>query len=223
MMCRVRSSSLSRPRALVLLDHVLLVLVHREARGDARLLVPAHPQAIEVQRRLVLHHQRRVVPQRIEVVARLGVDLGRVRIGAGRQIDLRSRDVQEAQGIAGRELAGLLGADDVVGDRRHGRGVVARRPQCAERSNDGHPAYSMSARGVNERLAGLMLLVARGAATASGFGRARLGRASSSGATAGCRATSVNAASCAAGIGSPGAWRECTATGLTKAPFLFSR
>ena len=47
------------PRALVLLDDVLLVLVHREARGDAGLLVPAHAQTVEVERRLVFDHQRR--------------------------------------------------------------------------------------------------------------------------------------------------------------------
>ena len=48
------------PRALVLLDDVLLVLVHREARRDAGLLVAAHAQPVEVERRLVFLDQRRL-------------------------------------------------------------------------------------------------------------------------------------------------------------------
>ena len=88
-------------RALVLLDDVLLVLVDREAGGDAGLLVAAHAQAIEVERRLVLDHQRRVGAERREVLLRFRVDLSGIRIGARRQIDLRARDVQEAEWIAG--------------------------------------------------------------------------------------------------------------------------
>ena len=49
------------PRPLVLADDVALVLVDREAPGDARLLVPAHAQLVQVQaRRLVKDERRRL-------------------------------------------------------------------------------------------------------------------------------------------------------------------
>ena len=104
------------PRALVLLDHVLLVLVDREAARDAGLLVAAHAQAIEIERRFGILLQRRLLPQRREILARSVVDLRGVGIGAGRQIDLRARHVEKAERIRRCELTGLFGADDVVGD-----------------------------------------------------------------------------------------------------------
>ena len=54
------------PRALVLLDDVALVLVDREAAGEPGLLVAAHPQPVEVERRrLVLGDQRRALAQQL--------------------------------------------------------------------------------------------------------------------------------------------------------------
>ena len=49
------------PRALVLLDDVAVVLVEREAAREAGLLVRAHPEAIEIQARSLLIHERRRV------------------------------------------------------------------------------------------------------------------------------------------------------------------
>ena len=48
------------PRLLVLLDQVALVLVDREAAGDADLDVTVHVQPIEVERRLGLDRERRL-------------------------------------------------------------------------------------------------------------------------------------------------------------------
>ena len=52
------------PRALVLLDDVAVVVVHREAAGDPGLNVLAHPQAVDVQARRVLEDERRARLQR---------------------------------------------------------------------------------------------------------------------------------------------------------------
>src|SRR5688572_31312224 len=53
------------------------------------------------------------------------------------QIDLGPRDVQKAQRIGRSQLPRLFSADDVVGNRRDGRGSVPRRSQGAERMDDG--------------------------------------------------------------------------------------
>ena len=111
-------------RALVLLDDVRLVLVEREAAGDAGLLVRAHAQSVQVQRRGLVEHERRALAQRREIRPRLFVHLRRVRIGAGRKIDLRPRDVQKTERIAGGELARFVGGDDVVGHRRDGSRIA---------------------------------------------------------------------------------------------------
>ena len=106
------------PRLLVLLDQVAIVLVDRKARGHARLHVLAHVQAVDVEARRVFDDERRAALRRREVPRGLLVDLVGVRIGAGGQIDLRPRDVQEAQRVAGGERARFFGVHDVVG---HGR------------------------------------------------------------------------------------------------------
>ena len=61
-------------RALVLLDDVALVFVDREAAGDAGLLVLAHPQPIEVERRRLVRDERRLLAERREILARPLVD-----------------------------------------------------------------------------------------------------------------------------------------------------
>jgi hypothetical protein len=56
------------PRPLVLLDDVLFVFVDGEAAGKAGLRVPAHSQPIQIQRRLGFDDERRLTPQRVEVL-----------------------------------------------------------------------------------------------------------------------------------------------------------
>ena len=89
-------------RALVLLDDVPIVLVEREAAGHSRLFVGVHAQPIEIQNGHVVHDQRRIGTQRVEICACLVVHLARVRIGIRREIDLGPRDVEETERIAGR-------------------------------------------------------------------------------------------------------------------------
>ena len=125
-------------RTLVLLDDVLLVLVDRETGGDADLLVRPHAQAVEVHRRRVLDDERRLRAQRRQVLARQLVDICRVRIGPRRQIDLRARDVEKTQGIAGRELPRFFYADDIVGNRGYRRRCRRRRAQGPEGMKGSH-------------------------------------------------------------------------------------
>jgi hypothetical protein len=125
-------------RAFVFLDQVPIVLVEREARGDAGLLVSAHSKPIAIHRRLVVLDERRVRAERGEVLPRRLVHLGGIRIGAVGQIDLGSSDVEEAQRIADGEPPGFVGVDDVVRNGRNGGGALARRPQGAKGTDNGH-------------------------------------------------------------------------------------
>ena len=116
---------------------VAIVLVEREAAGNAR-SARARPSAGDRQYSdgSFVEHERRAVAQRREVLAGLRVDArGEYGIGVRRQIDLGAGDVQEAERIAGGELARFVGADDVVGNGRHGGGLVRRRTQGAERTD----------------------------------------------------------------------------------------
>ena len=138
-MWRVRSSSLSRR-----VRSCFLIRSRSYSSSEKHAAMPvcscvAHPQAIDVERRLAIDDQRRLVAERREVLFRLRVDDVRVGIGGRRQVDLRSRDVEETERVAGGELTRLVGADDVVGHGRNGGGMLRRRPQGAERSDDGHP------------------------------------------------------------------------------------
>jgi hypothetical protein len=104
------------PRTLVLLDAIRFVFVDRKTAGDARLLVVAHAQPVEIERGRLVDDERRPLPERVEVRARLRVHLRRVGIRAVRQVDLRSGDVQETEGIVGGELSGFVRVDNVVWD-----------------------------------------------------------------------------------------------------------
>ena len=120
------------PRALVLLDDVLLVLVDREASGNAGLLVRTHLQPVEIERRRLLDGQRRRPAQLLEILAPALIDGGRVGIRSRREVDLGPRDVQKTQGIARGELTRFFGVDDVVGNGGNRRRIRGHRPQCPE-------------------------------------------------------------------------------------------
>ena len=76
-------------RSFVLPDDVAVVLVHRKAAGDARLFVRAHPQAVNVQPRCLLEHERGVRLEPREVLHRFRIHGVGVRVRAGGEIDLR--------------------------------------------------------------------------------------------------------------------------------------
>jgi len=126
------------PRVLVLLDDAREVLLDRGAADQPRLPMCAHPLRVDVEARRVVRLQNTSPAQVGERPGPLRVDLGRVLVGAGGQIDLRPRDVQEAVGIAPRKLARLVGDDDVVGRRRHPDSELRRRAQGAKRSQGSH-------------------------------------------------------------------------------------
>ncbi len=125
-------------RALVLDDHVAAVLVHRECPGQARLLVVAHAQAIDVQpRRAVLHED--AGPERLERLPGTRVDLIGVGRRGRRQVDLGPRDVEEAVRPPLSQRPGFFGVDDVVGNRGDVGGEFGTGTDCAERANECHP------------------------------------------------------------------------------------
>ncbi len=130
-------------RLLVLLDEPRVVFVHRVARGQAGLLVLPHPQLVEVERRLGLLQHR--LSRLREPLGRGPVDDVRIRIGAGRQVDLGARHVQEAQFVAGGQRARFLGVDDVVGDGGDARGERRLGPQRAEGSDLRHVVLAFRA------------------------------------------------------------------------------
>jgi hypothetical protein len=126
-------------RPLVLADDVLFVIVDGEAPGDAGLLMAPHPEPVEIQRGLILDHERRRLAQRIEVPARSGVHRGRVGIDVRRQIDLRAAYVKKTERIPVGELTRFFGADDIVGNGGNCGGILGRRTQCPERMDESHP------------------------------------------------------------------------------------
>ena len=116
----------------------VVVLVDREACGDAGLRMRAHLQAIDVKRRRVFFDERRARSQIAKVLGRAFVDLVGMRIGARRQIDLGARDVQKAQRVAVGQRPRLVGAHDVVRNSGHRRGRMGRGTQRCEGKNGSH-------------------------------------------------------------------------------------
>jgi hypothetical protein len=137
-MWRVRSSSLSGPGELVLEDHPLVVLRHRDQPEDPVLGLPVHHEAIDVEGWLVLLDVRLAGGEAGEVGGAHRVDLIGVLVGASREVDLGADDVEERVPAALRQLAGLLGVDDVVGDGGDFFGVARGRAEGPERKDGGH-------------------------------------------------------------------------------------
>ena len=126
------------PRLLVLEDDVVLVLVHGERGGDARLDVGAHLEPVQVEGRSVLDEQRGGVAEAGEVGPGGLVDDVRVVVRVRRQLDLRTRDAQVAQRVALGEGRGLIRVHHVVGDGRDVGGLGGLGAQGAEGSNAAH-------------------------------------------------------------------------------------
>ena len=222
-MWRVRSSSLSRRVRSCFLMTSDVVLVEREAAGHAGLLVRAHPQPVEVQRRSLVEHERGA-RAKLSRNSRARARRRRRQYGSvsGRQIDLGAGDVQEAEGIAGRELP----APHPVRRRRTGprRPPQPGRAPAARRGTDGSkpsaycsPSRASQARGTR---VGQWLPTPTTAA-------ADLARRRRTSAVAICcstrRARRRSPPVDAPGIGSPGGSFRCSASGSTNAPFFFSR
>ena len=137
---------LVRAGEFVLADAALVVVGHAGGGDEARLLVAAHDQPVEIIAggAVLLQHPFR--KHAVEVLLALGVDRRAVGIGAGRQIDLGLGDVKEAPGLAGGAFAGLLAVEHVIGGRGHFGGFIGKRD---------------AGRGRGERAASGVFLVAR--------------------------------------------------------------
>jgi hypothetical protein len=100
--------------------------------------VAAHAEAVDVEARLLLFDERAFGLEPLEVLARTLVDLVGVDVRPFGQVDLRARDVQEAQRVPPGERARLLRVDHVVGDGGDLPDLLTGRAQRAERVDGGH-------------------------------------------------------------------------------------
>jgi hypothetical protein len=123
-------------RPLVLPDDVVVVIIQRIARRDARLGMPFRVKPIEVNRGHRFLKERGVPLQLPIVLGGKAVDPVRMRIGAWRQIEFGARHVEKTQRIAGRKRSRLFGVDDVVGNSGHA-GSVDRRGEKRTEGTDG--------------------------------------------------------------------------------------
>src|SRR4029079_10407447 len=133
---------------LVFLDNVRLVFVDRKAPRDTGLLVPSHPQTIEIERRRLVEHQRSALPQGRKIGTGFLVHLWRVGVGSRRYVDFGTGHMQKAERIAVGKVTRFVRRHHVVRDRRDRRSLVRRRPQGAERMDGSHPiilGYSRTA------------------------------------------------------------------------------
>ena len=96
---------------------------------------PVGVHAIDVVRRSPFAHEHRLA-QRREILRAARIDRVGVRRRARGQIDLRSRDVQEARRTVMRECTRFVGAHHVVRGRDHVAGALGARPQRGKRSNE---------------------------------------------------------------------------------------
>ena len=126
------------PRQLVLLDDAFEVVLATRGGDQPGLAVPAHDLAVQIEMRLRVLPQRALRNQPPEILPSLGIDLRRVNIRRRRQINLRLADMEEAQGIAGRDLPRLFGRHDIVRQLTNAGRQRRLGAQCCKRLNDGH-------------------------------------------------------------------------------------
>ncbi len=119
---------LLRPRVLVLLDQIGLVLVDARPGHETGLDVVAHPLPVEIERRPFLADEHPVVLELLQILRALGIDRGRVEVDPGFEIDLGFDDVQEGQRVGRRHLPRLFAVQNVVGRTGHQLGLFRPRP-----------------------------------------------------------------------------------------------
>ena len=133
---------LVRAGLLVLFDDVVQIIVDADAADKPRLGAAVHDLAINIQHGFRLMQHIAAVGERLQVRGGLRVDRVAVKVGLGRQIDLRLIDVDEAEGRVFDQLARLLTVHDVVGQRGDLRGIFRLRPDGGKRAQDGHDTSS---------------------------------------------------------------------------------
>ena len=129
---------LVRACELVPFDDSIQIFLAAGRGHESGLAVAAHDLAIEIETGLGLLPQGAFRDQPVKVLPPLGVDFRRVRVGSRRQIDLRLADVQKAQRVALRHLAGFRGGHDVVGQFADAVCQVGFGAQCRERFDGCH-------------------------------------------------------------------------------------
>ncbi len=130
-----------RPRAFVLLDHVVVVLVERVAGRNASLRHVAHLQAVDVDAGRFLDDERCLLLQTVEVLDRLSVHRVAVGIGVARAVDLGPRHMEKAQRISVGQRASFVSVDDVVGYGGDARRGGRSRTKRAKRRESRHTAF----------------------------------------------------------------------------------
>ena len=119
-------------------DGALQVILATGGGHQPDLAVPPHNLAIEIEIRLRVLPERAPGDEALEVLPSLGIDLRRVNICGGRQIDLRLAHVEEAQRVAGSKVARLFGGHHIVGQLANARSQPRIWPQRGKWFNDGH-------------------------------------------------------------------------------------
>ncbi len=102
------------PREFVFLDDVLQIFLATGRGHQAHLRMLDHDLAIEIKAGRRVLSQRALRDQLLEILAALGVNLRRVKIRAGRQIDFRFAHVQKTERIGRRDGARLIRRHDIV-------------------------------------------------------------------------------------------------------------
>src|SRR4029453_9560416 len=130
-------------RALVFLDDIAVVLIEREASGNANLFVIATAQPIKVDTRVLFDDERGFL-QALEILDGPFVYGVAVRVRSHWKLELSPRNPQETQRIVCGLRPRFLGRDNVVGDSRHTGGIGGSWPQRTKGTNGGHQGRIMS-------------------------------------------------------------------------------
>ena len=121
----------------VLADAIGIVVGDRRGGDQTGLRVGAHDQPVSVVTGLGVANEDVGGDQFLQVLGRLGINLGCVMIHFRRQIDLGLGNVQEGVGFAGGADARFIAGKHVIRRRGDGSGVFGTRPQAGKRTDQG--------------------------------------------------------------------------------------
>ena len=121
------------PRQFMLLNNAREIF---RATGDGHqpdLAVAAHHLPVKIETRPGVLPERAVGDQPSKILLSFRINFRRASVGAGREVNFRFADMQKAQWIARRQLAGFLGRHHVVRQFANPLRKVRPRSQCGER------------------------------------------------------------------------------------------
>src|SRR5215472_15315455 len=121
-----------RAGEFVLFDNTLEVIIATGSPHDADLAVRTHNLAVEKECRLRVLFEGALGNQPLEVCLPLRVDFRSVEVCAGREVNFGFADVQKTEGIAGSDLACLVGGHDVVWQLADAGGELWHRSKRGE-------------------------------------------------------------------------------------------